>query len=84
MADGRAIGATGSPFEPVPVNGQLRYPSQCNNMYIFPGVGCVTTLLSIPRPLWIVRAAPGRHDRQDAQVQTTPRLEPWTSIRAWR
>ena len=38
-SDGRAIVATGSPFEPVPVNGQLRYPSQCNNMYIFPGLG---------------------------------------------
>ena len=38
-SDGRAIVATGSPFEPVQVNGQLRYPSQCNNMYIFPGLG---------------------------------------------
>jgi len=37
--EGRAIVATGSPFEPVTLGGKTFYPSQCNNMYIFPGVG---------------------------------------------
>jgi len=37
--DGRAIVATGSPFEPVSLGGKIFHPSQCNNMYIFPGVG---------------------------------------------
>jgi len=37
--DGRAIVATGSPFDPVTIGGKTLYPSQCNNMYIFPGVG---------------------------------------------
>ncbi|MEA3411953.1 MAG: NAD-dependent malic enzyme [Pseudomonadota bacterium] len=37
--DGRALVATGSPFEPVSWNGR-RYPiAQCNNSYIFPGMG---------------------------------------------
>ncbi len=37
--DGQAIVATGSPFEPVQYNGK-HYPiSQCNNSYIFPGIG---------------------------------------------
>ncbi|NVK88611.1 MAG: NAD-dependent malic enzyme [Gammaproteobacteria bacterium] len=36
---GRAIVATGSPFQPVNYNG-AEYPiAQCNNAYIFPGVG---------------------------------------------
>src|SRR5207237_985409 len=36
---GRALIATGSPFPPVPV-GDRRVPiSQCNNVYVFPGVG---------------------------------------------
>jgi len=39
-SDGRAIVATGSPFEPVALaDGSLKTPSQCNNMYIFPGIG---------------------------------------------
>jgi len=37
--DGNAIVATGSPFEPVELNGKTYPISQCNNSYIFPGVG---------------------------------------------
>ena len=36
---GKAIVATGSPFPPVLVGGRLVRIGQCNNSYIFPGVG---------------------------------------------
>lgn len=37
--EGRALIATGSPFAPVNYQGQLHQIVQCNNSYIFPGIG---------------------------------------------
>ncbi len=37
--DGHAIVATGSPFDPVEYQGKHHNIAQCNNSYIFPGIG---------------------------------------------
>ena len=37
--DGQALVTTGSPFDPVDVQGTLHPIAQCNNSYIFPGLG---------------------------------------------
>ena len=46
--NGRAVVATGSPFAPVTLaSGKVLVPSQCNNMYIFPGIGLAASVSGV-------------------------------------
>jgi len=48
--DGRCIFAAGSPFDPVTMkDGRTFYPTQCNNMYVFPGLGLGVTVAGCKR-----------------------------------
>src|SRR3984885_4747165 len=47
--EGRALVATGSPFAPMQVGGTSIPVGQCNNIYIFPGVGLAVTAVRATR-----------------------------------
>ena len=73
--DGKAIVATGSPFEAVEHNGKPFEISQCNNSYVFPGVGlgvisCKAKLVSdemlMIASTTLADLSPGQEDQSSA------------------
>jgi malate dehydrogenase (oxaloacetate-decarboxylating) len=47
--EGQVIVATGSPFEPVEYKGKIFHVAQCNNSYVFPGIGLGVVSANINR-----------------------------------
>lgn len=80
--DGRAIVATGSPFEPVRHNGKTHNISQCNNSYIFPGVGLGVVATKATRVTQSMFMAASAELAETARgCEGSPILPPLTAIR---
>src|SRR6202045_1901106 len=81
---GRALIATGSPFEPVPYRGVSYQIAQANNALIFPGLGLGVTVCRARRvsdPM-LAAAAQALADLSEASAPGAPVLPPVTSLRA--
>jgi malate dehydrogenase (oxaloacetate-decarboxylating) len=81
--DGRALIATGSPFEPVP-HGDVRYRiGQANNALVFPGIGLGVTVARAGRVTdrMIAAAADAVAGLSDATTPGSPVLPPVDDLR---
>jgi malate dehydrogenase (oxaloacetate-decarboxylating) len=79
--EGRALVATGSPFPPVKYNGQTIPIGQCNNMFIFPGMGLgvIAAQARFVKDAMFLAAARALSDcspaRKDPNASLYPQLE---------
>jgi malate dehydrogenase (oxaloacetate-decarboxylating) len=84
--EGRAIVATGSPFNPVVYNGRTYRIAQCNNVYIFPGIGLGVVACGAPKvtETMFIKAADVLSDHspmlKDAAAALFPPFEELRSI----
>jgi malate dehydrogenase (oxaloacetate-decarboxylating) len=82
--EGRALIATGSPFEPVPYRGVSYQIAQANNALIFPGLGLGVTVSRARRISdgMLAAAARALADLSEPDTPGAPVLPPVTSLRA--
>jgi malate dehydrogenase (oxaloacetate-decarboxylating) len=84
--DGKALVATGSPFDPVTHAGKEFTIAQCNNSYIFPAMGLAIRSVGASRVIDAMFMAAGLALREvspalkDPQASLLPRLEDMRSV----
>ncbi len=81
-SDGRAIVATGSPFDPVTHNGRTIRIGQCNNAFIFPGVGlgvCVSRATHVSDGMFLEAAKALAHAGHGRGPRRRPTVFPQLS-----
>jgi malate dehydrogenase (oxaloacetate-decarboxylating) len=83
--DGRAIIATGSPFDSVEHDGVTHVISQCNNSYIFPAIGLAVLAVKASRVtegMFMAAALALRDESPALNDSTAPLLPPLSEIRS--
>lgn len=91
--EGQAIVATGSPFDPVERKGKVYKIAQCNNSYIFPGVGLgviasrarrVTETMLIAASEALADSSPSMEDPNDALLSPIDEIRSLSKVIARR
>jgi len=83
-SDGKALVATGSPFNPVYRDGVSYIISQCNNAFAFPGLGLGILAVGAKRvsdEMFMAAAQVIGQSVPDAQAPGAPLLPPLSAIR---